>query len=123
MKGLEEKLEGLKDKFQQPVPEHGTITTEKKMAKKVDKKAEKEESNGKADAKAKKNGKAAKADKDEDSNDGMITLADLAGEAKISGAAARRKIRAAELERDGRWAWKDGSKSLKTARKALGLDA
>lgn len=62
--------------------------------------------------------KVAKASK---GTDGLISLADLAKEAKIAPASARVKLRAAEIERDGRWAFKDGSSALKAARKALGL--
>lgn len=75
-------------------------------------------------AKVKANGKAKpeKKAKKEQEDDGLIRLSDLAETAGISGAAARRKLRAAELERgDGRWAWEDGSTALKQAKKALGL--
>lgn len=81
------------------------------MAKKVKKGAEVEEKGKKV--------KTAKS-----SDDGKVTLAELAAEAKISGAAARRKVRATEIERgDGRWAWDKGSKALRTVREALGLKA
>jgi hypothetical protein len=56
---------------------------------------------------------AAKAD------DGMITLRTLATELKITPRAARIKLRAAELKRDGLWAWKDGSAELTKIRKLL----
>jgi hypothetical protein len=78
------------------------VAKAKKVAKKVAKKAE----------------KSAKKD-----TDGLIKLADLASEAKITAASARRKLRDAELNREGRWAWEEGSKDLKEARKVLGLDA
>lgn len=54
-----------------------------------------------------------------ESSDGKVKLADLASEVGITAAAARRKLRAANLSRDGRWAWEEGSKELKAARKAL----
>lgn len=68
----------------------------------------------------KKVSKKSKAEKS-DSTEGKVTLADLASEAKITTAGARRKLREAELSREGRWAWDEGSKGLKDARKALGL--
>lgn len=79
------------------------VAKAKKSVKKVAKKA-----NGKS---------AAKSD-----SDGKVTLAELCGEAGITTAAARRKLRDAELSREGRWAWEPGSKSLKDARKALGIE-
>jgi hypothetical protein len=51
--------------------------------------------------------------------DGMITLRALAGELKITPRAARIKLRAAELKRDGLWAWKAGSAELTKIRKLL----
>lgn len=53
----------------------------------------------------------------------VVTLATLATEAKMSGAVARRKLRDAELKRDGRWSWEEGSKDLKKVREVLGLEA
>lgn len=128
------KLEGILDQVKQdlskPVPEHGAPSKEKKMAKKVNKPEAEDEDEA---PKAKKGGKAAKADKSEKKgktgkaakadDDGNVTLAALAAEAGISAAAARRKVRATELERNGRWAFKEGSKQLRTVRTALGLDA
>jgi hypothetical protein len=51
--------------------------------------------------------------------DGMITLRALASELKIEPRAARVKLRAAELKRDGLWAWKAGSADLTKVRKLL----
>lgn len=65
----------------------------------------------------KKAEKAAKAAKPEN----VVTLKELTKEAKLSGRAARLKLRAAKLEKDGRWEWEKGSPGLKEARKALGL--
>lgn len=92
----------------------------KKVAKKV-KKAEAAEETSKAKKKAKSNGKTnGHAEK---SDDGLITIADLAAEAEISPQSARVKLRAAELDRgEGRWKWEEGSKALKAARKVLGLE-
>lgn len=84
-----------------------TKTKTKKAAKKVVK-AKKAAANGNGHAAAK---------------EGHVTLAQLASEAKITTAGARRKLRGAELERDGRWSWAEGSRALQQARKALGLDA
>lgn len=95
---------------EQPGKVKKVAKAEKKAVKKVGKK-----SNGKAEAAPKKAAKAADSD--------TVTLADLASEAKITGAAARRKLRGANLSPEGRWKWEDGSKSLKEARKVLGLDA
>lgn len=93
------------------------------MAKKV-KKAEADESpKGKKAKKVEKsNGKSN--GHTEKSDDGLITVAELADEAGISAQSARVKLRAAELDRgEGRWKWEPGSKTLKSARKILGLDA
>lgn len=74
-------------------------------------------------AKAVKKGKTekkSKAPKEVDPN--MVTLSDLIAKSKMSGQAARQKLRAAEVKRpEGRWAWKKGSKDLETVKKALGL--
>lgn len=66
--------------------------------------------------------KSKKAEKPEASEEGKISLAELASEANLTTAAARRRLRDAELSREGRWSWEDGSKAYKDARKALGLD-
>lgn len=113
MKGLDPVLEQVKQDLVKPVPGHDPKMKEKMMAKKVEKPKGKAE---KADAKPEKAKKSSKSESD------TVTLADLAAEAKIGGAAARRKIRNAEMDRgDGRWAWEKGSKQLRTAREALGL--
>jgi hypothetical protein len=95
----------------------------KKVAKKVKKASEEDESpkgKVKKKGKAKANGNATGGHKEED---GLITVADLAAEAEISPQSARVKLRAAELDRgEGRWKWEEGSKALKQARKVLGLD-
>jgi hypothetical protein len=90
----------------------------KKVAKKV-KKASEEDESPKGKKKAKTNGKASKS---AESEEGLITVADLAAEAEISPQSVRVKLRAAELDRgEGRWKWEEGSKALKEARKVLGL--
>lgn len=71
---------------------------------------------------AKKVAKKSKESKKVESGEVKITLADLASEAEITTAAARRKLRSADLSREGRWSWDEGSKGLAAARKALGLD-
>lgn len=82
------------------------VAKDSKKAKKVAKKTDKAESK--------------KASKD---NGDRVLLADLASEAEITTASARRKLRDAEMSPEGRWAWETGSKALKDARKVLGLDA
>jgi len=110
---LENDLEQVKADLAQPPPEPGS----RKGAKKVVKKVTKVEKKGAAAKAAKPSNGAA------ESEEGKVTLATLAGEAGITTAGARRKLRAAELERTGRWSWEEGSKALSAARKALGLDA
>lgn len=75
---------------------------------------------GKAKGKAKK---ATQAESEDDDDEGFVTVETLAEEAEINAQSARVKLREAELEKPegGRWRWKDGSKALKSARKALGL--
>lgn len=110
---LEKQLGQIEDDLGQPIPEHSLTSKEPKVAKKVDKKAAK-----KAVKSPKKTVEAA------GSEESGIKLETLATEAGIGTAAARRKLRAAEVDRgDGRWTFKDGSSSHKAARKALGLDA
>jgi len=88
--------------------------------------APKSKSKGKKAAKPAK-GKAAKSAKKSKSNgdddEGFVTLQDLASEAEIEPQSARVKLRDSDLEKPegGRWRWKEGSKALKDARKALGL--
>lgn len=114
---FEAAINGVKRDLETAVPPH-TLTKEKlKVAKKVKKEEAAEPAKGKkSTAKA-----SAKPSKAKDS-DGKVTLAQLAAEAGISGAAARRKVRATEIERgDGRWEWAEGSKALRTVKEALGL--
>lgn len=68
-------------------------------------------------APAKKTAPKKAASKDEN----IVTLAELAGEAKLKGTVARAKLRAAGLKCEGRWQWKKGSGDLAKAQKALGL--
>lgn len=112
---LEKQLGQIEHDLGQPIPEHSSTQKEPKVAKKVDKKAAKKV------AKSPKKSAAVEATAGEDSG---IKLETLASEAGISTAAARRKLRTAEVDRgDGRWSFKDGSSSHKAARKALGLEA
>jgi hypothetical protein len=93
----------------------------KKVAKKVSKKV-KDEETAKPAKTAKKGGKT-NGNGHAESDDGLITVAELAEEAGISPQSARVKLRAAELDRgEGRWKWQPGSKGLKSARKVLGLE-
>lgn len=109
MSKLETDLEKVKADLAEPPPEPGSRKGVKKVVKKVVKKG--------------KEAKPAKSSNGAEPEEGQITLATLAAEAEITPAGARRKLRAAELERDGRWSWAEGSKGLAAARKALGLDA
>jgi hypothetical protein len=60
---------------------------------------------------------APKAKKEADPN--MITLAAVCKEIGITGQVARRKLRAAKLVRDGRWAFQKDSRELAEVRKLL----
>lgn len=86
---------------------------------KKSKKAAKGKDKGKGKGKAAKSAKKSKGDDDE----GGISIQDLAEEAGINAQSARVKLREAEVSKPagGRWRWKEGSKDLKAARKALGL--
>lgn len=74
----------------------------KKKAKKVAKKTSATKSNGSAP-------------KDEN----VVSLKDLAKSHGLKEAVARRKLRAAGLETEGRWRWEKGSAGLKKAEAAL----
>jgi hypothetical protein len=118
-KSLETQLDQVKEDLNSPVPEPGeTPKEEKKMAtakkKAPPKKVGKIEKTTKVTKTAKTNGAA--------ESEGLVKLSALANEAGISAQRARQKLRGAELARDGRWAWPEGSKALKEARKALGLE-
>jgi hypothetical protein len=73
------------------------------------------------DKKPKKIVKKAEKKSADKSDANTISLVTLAKEAKLKGASARAKLRAAGLKPDGRWTWKKGSSELKKAREALGL--
>lgn len=61
--------------------------------------------------------KTKKVKQSEDTN--LVTLAALAKEVGMTPQAARRKLRSAKLQRDGRWSWKVDSDELEEAREAL----
>jgi hypothetical protein len=61
--------------------------------------------------------KAAAPAKEVDPN--LIPLATVCKEFGISGQVARRKLRAAKLSKDGRWAWNKDSPELKKVRELL----
>jgi hypothetical protein len=89
-----------------------------KPAKKKVKKSAKKSAKSSKDVKK----TAAKSEKSSDKN--VVRLKDLAKQAKLTEAVARKKLRDADVPRgEGRWSWELGSKALKTARKALGLAA
>lgn len=108
---MSEKVESKLAEVESEMKEGEAEAAKPKKVKKVAKKAKKV---------AKKATKTTSAKKAE-SNEGKVTLAELATEAGITSAAARRKLRDAELNREGRWAWDEGSKGLKEARAALGI--
>ena len=133
-------LEAIKEELKKSLPEPRVVQTkkERKMAKKAKKQDEderddeedeadeadesedeEEEEAPKSKKKGKKGGKKAKAKED----DGYVSIGDLAEEAGIEAQSARVKLRESDLGKPegGRWRWKDGSKDLKAARKALGL--
>ena len=49
----------------------------------------------------------------------VVTLAEVCKEVGTTGTVARRKLRAAKLQRDGRWAWPKGSKELAEVKKLI----
>ena len=120
MKDVKKAAEAIKEEMSKPLPEHTTTTKEKKVATKKKGKASKKKSSKKV---SKKSSKKVSKKVSKKAEDGGVTLADLAAEAKITGQKARQKLRAAGIERaeGSRWSWKEGSKDLKAVRKALGL--
>ena len=92
------------------------MATKKKASKKVSRKAAKKKAAKKVTKKTAK--KTARKQKKVEGT----TLKQLADEAGISGQKARQKLRAAGIEREkgGRWVFAN-AKTLKAARKALGL--
>ena len=113
MEKLERTLSDVQEDLSQELPESSS------QPKKVKKVAKGKKKVKKANGEAKAFKKSAKAS----SKEGVVLLTDLASEAGITGASARRKLRSAQLSPEGRWTWEEGSKALKEARKALGLDA
>lgn len=60
---------------------------------------------------------AEKAKPEKDPN--VVTLAELCTEIGIAGTAARRKLRAKKVNKDGRWQWQKDSKELAAVRELL----
>lgn len=139
---LSKVLDAIKEELSKPLPDPRVVQPkakkEKRMAKKSKPEVDEEELDEEEEAededeeeapkpkkgkKAAKPAKKAKKGKDEDSDDGFVTLQDLAEEAEIEPQSARVKLRESDLEKPegGRWRWKDGSKDLKAVRKVLGL--
>jgi hypothetical protein len=138
-------LKAIREELTEPLPEPRVVPTTKKRKRKMAKKAKKgvededqdedleeEEDTEDEDDEDEKPSKKAKKGKDKgkskkkaksDDDEGYVTVEDLAEEAEINAQSARVKLREAELEKPegGRWRWKDGSKGLKEARKAIGL--
>lgn len=96
---INQAIDAIREELAKPLPEHQP-TKEKKVTTKKVKKA-----------------KAAPTISD------VVTLPQLAKEAKISGQKARQKLREAKIhrQRGTRWSWPKDSKDLKAVRKALGL--
>ena len=105
------RVEAIRDELLKPIPEH--------MAQKEKPMAERK----KPASKKKPAAKRKPAKKTSNSDDNIVSLADLADEAGISAQSARQKLRAAEIERpEGkRWGWTPKSKELTKVRKVLGL--
>lgn len=113
---LNDRLDQIEKDLKESAPNPEEVPKPEKVkkvakAKKVAKKGEE------AEAKKSRKGK-----KEANGSENLVHLADLASEAKITTQSARKKLRVAEIERTGRWAWEEGSKALKDARKALGLE-
>ena len=123
---LSKLVEEIERELQKPLPspriEHKPRRVKRKKRKEKSEMAKKKVSKKKLSAKEEKSTKKSKKVSN-GSEDGYVTVADLAEEAGIGPQAARVKLREAEVPRDGeaRWRWKEGSKSLKAARKALGI--
>lgn len=122
-KTLDREIENVENDLKEPIPEPNQKPEKTKMATKKVKKV-----GAPAKTATKTNGKtappkAAKTPTRKQADvEGMVKLSTLATEAKISTQRARQKLRAAELDRgDGRWSWKEGSRDLAAARKALGI--
>lgn len=128
-------LEAIREEFKKPLPDPRAVPPQKerKMGKKAKKLEEDRDEDDTEDSgeeaedeapksKKAKKGKVKKAAKSDD-DEGYVTIGDLAEEAELEPQTARVKLREAELEKPegGRWRWKEGSKALKAARKALDL--
>lgn len=142
-------LKAIREELTEPLPEPRVVSTTKKRKRKMAKKAKKgvededqdedleeeedtedDEDEDEDEAPKSKKGKGKSKDKGKskkkaksDDDEGYVTVEDLAEEAEINAQSARVKLRDAELEKPegGRWRWKEGSKGLKEARKAIGL--
>lgn len=114
---LEESLERIKAELGEPIPDVAETPPAsapiKRGAKKVAKKAVKKV--------AKKSPAKKKASATSEKSENSVSLKDLAKEAGLTEQRARQKLRGAEVERNGRWSWEEGSRPLQAARKALGL--
>ena len=117
MKNIKKKVDAIREELSKALPEHKPVSKEKKKmaTKKKGKKSNKK-------SVKKKGAKRKKGAKKKTSAEGGVTLVELAKAAGVSGQKARQKLRAAGIEREegGRWSWKEGSKALKAAKKAIG---
>src|SRR5580692_11255938 len=101
---VQETIEQVKSDLEAPVPEPARKREVKKVAKKVIKKGKKVTAEEAKELKS----KAKKTNGTKQEDDGLVSVADLANEAKISPQSARVKLRAAELDRgEGRWKWEE----------------
>lgn len=107
---ITKQLEAIREELGKPIPKH---LKEIQMAEKKVKPAKK----------VSKKTVAAAPKKAKGADDNLVSLSEVAGEAKISGQQARQKLRAAGIEREEgkRYGWAPGSKALGEVRKALGL--
>lgn len=112
---LDDSLDEINAELQEPIPEPSEEESPKP------KRGVKKVAKAKKTAAKKVSKKSAAPASKKKESDGSIKLKDLATEAGITEQRARQKLREAEVERNGRWSWEDGSSALKAARKALGL--
>lgn len=117
MDDLKTSIALVKEALASDPPEPGTKKGARKVAKKVEKVTKK------VAKKVVKNNGATEKKSPKEVDENVVTLAQLAEEAKIAPQSARVKLREAEVPRpEGRWQWAVGSKALKEARKTIGLE-
>ena len=105
MSELAERLETVKHLLDQPLTRKERKMAKKKLAKKTA---------PAANATASETASAEPA-----AEDNRVSLATLSEEVGITPQAARRKLRASNLVKDGRWAWPEDSDELEEAREVI----